>query len=426
MAYDQQLLDLVIGTGDSSMIPDDIRAKLLDGNGMGPTANPPPPDAIQLDGTNPALSSSVAGMLPDIMPKNPIIADNQQPPAANPLAPKGAQQILSGASPLSPGSIPAPPTPPAAPPPGAAMADVIKKISDLTPSKDDIFRNQLMAAGIGLMGPGNLGTQVQQGLQGYMNAGIEGQKAGVDQLSKLGTLMKGDDDVERKRQNDMNNYFTKLAIGQQRNALAQASMDQRQQNNDIKNAISQQRADLADSKNEYKNNMTRASDENVVIANDADYNRLIQAATALKNHPGLAGNFGKRGSLPTIPGTDAANAAADLNTLRSQTLNIVMQNMKDRSKTGSAGIGRLLATEIPIFQANISSLDKSKSVEDAIKSLDAMIQFAGDAKQRQRDAFQNKYSGDYSGSKADDGGGSGTGDKSTINWVVKDGKLVQQ
>lgn len=118
--------------------------------------------------------------------------------------------------------------------------------------------------------------------------------------------------------------------------------------------------------------------------------RLAAAANDALNAPGLAGVFGLRGAIPNIPGSDAADAAAQLNTLKSQVAFSVLQEMRNNSKTGGA-LGAVSDKEMALLQANLATLDKAQSVEQAQKSLRAIVQYTEAAKDRMRQAYNLKH-----------------------------------
>lgn len=119
--------------------------------------------------------------------------------------------------------------------------------------------------------------------------------------------------------------------------------------------------------------------------------RLSVAANEILQHPGLKGIYGLRGMVPNIPGTDAADAAALLQTLKSQVGFGVLQDMRNNSKTGGA-LGAVSDAENKMLQSNLAALDKAQSVEQAVASLKKIIAYSGDAKDRLRGAYNMKHS----------------------------------
>jgi hypothetical protein len=118
--------------------------------------------------------------------------------------------------------------------------------------------------------------------------------------------------------------------------------------------------------------------------------RLAVSANEVLNAPGLASVYGLRGAVPNIPGTAAADAAALLNTLKSQVGFGVLQDMRNNSKTGGA-LGAVSDKENAMLQANLAALEKSQSVEQAQASLKKIIEYTDAAKGRLRDAYNMKH-----------------------------------
>lgn len=122
----------------------------------------------------------------------------------------------------------------------------------------------------------------------------------------------------------------------------------------------------------------------------AELDRLAQSANMLKNHPGLKGITGIRGAIPNIPGSDAANAEAQLATLKSQIGFGVLQAMRNASKTGGA-LGSVSDAEGKRLEANLAALDKAQSLDQMKQSLDAILKFTDEAKGRLQDAFNMRH-----------------------------------
>jgi len=118
--------------------------------------------------------------------------------------------------------------------------------------------------------------------------------------------------------------------------------------------------------------------------------RLAVAANAVKEHPGLKRVTGLMGAIPNIPGSAAANAEAQLHTLKAQTGFAVLQDMRNASKTGGA-LGQITERELAFLQNALAALDKAQSTEEMQKSLQQIISFAGESKGRLRNAFNMKH-----------------------------------
>jgi hypothetical protein len=64
--------------------------------------------------------------------------------------------------------------------------------------------------------------------------------------------------------------------------------------------------------------------------------------------------------LPNIPGGDAANAQAQLETLKAQVAFQTLQDMRNASKTGGA-LGQVAVQELEALQSVYGSLEQSQS-----------------------------------------------------------------
>ena len=133
-------------------------------------------------------------------------------------------------------------------------------------------------------------------------------------------------------------------------------------------------------------------DTAILSSSTSSMDRLATAANEALNHPGLAGTAGLRGAIPNIPGTSAADAAALLNTLKSQVAFGVLQDMRNNSKTGGA-LGNVSDAEGKRLEANLAALEKSQSVDQLRNSLKKIVDYTQSAKDRLREAFNMKHSG---------------------------------
>lgn len=124
--------------------------------------------------------------------------------------------------------------------------------------------------------------------------------------------------------------------------------------------------------------------------------RLAAEARAIKDHAGLSKATGKMGWVPgigglaTIPGTDAANFKARLDTLKSQVAFGVLQEMRNNSKTGGA-LGQVSDKEGILLQNNLAALDRAQSPEEFRAALERIVKYTEDAKDRLRTAYNLKH-----------------------------------
>lgn len=111
-------------------------------------------------------------------------------------------------------------------------------------------------------------------------------------------------------------------------------------------------------------------------------------AQNLKDSPGLAGNFGVRGMVPNMPGSDAANAKAQLDSLKSSIGLTVLANLKAAS---GAGLGSVTEAEHKLLQGMVADLQKAQSVESVKSALDTIINYTAGAKSRIQTGYDRLY-----------------------------------
>lgn len=140
----------------------------------------------------------------------------------------------------------------------------------------------------------------------------------------------------------------------------------------------------------------QAQDQQMLNSTISDLDRLAAEANRLKSHPGLEKATGVMAAVPlvggtaTIPGTDAANFKAGLETLKSQVGFGVLQNMRNNSKTGGA-LGQVSNIENKLLQANLATLETAQSSEEFKAALDRILQYTEAAKDRMRQAHATKH-----------------------------------
>jgi hypothetical protein len=123
---------------------------------------------------------------------------------------------------------------------------------------------------------------------------------------------------------------------------------------------------------------------------NAGFDRLAASVNELMNHPGLAGITGVRGKVPDIPGSDAANARALLNTIKSQVGFGVLQEMRNNSKSGGA-LGSVSDAEGKRLENNLAALDTTQGADQFKSQLKNILDYADSAKGRLRDTFNMKH-----------------------------------
>ena len=129
-----------------------------------------------------------------------------------------------------------------------------------------------------------------------------------------------------------------------------------------------------------------------IDASAAQLGRLKETVDLLKNHPGFEGITGlsvdRLSSL--VPGTDAADAAAQFTVLKSQIAQNVLQMYRQMSETGGA-VGQVSDNEQKLFQNNLAALSTMQSPEEMKKSLDRITKFVDDSTGRLKSAFDKEY-----------------------------------
>lgn len=133
------------------------------------------------------------------------------------------------------------------------------------------------------------------------------------------------------------------------------------------------------------------ADTAMLQSTNAAMDRLAASANELLRHPGLGGITGVRGKVPDIPGTDAANARALVNKLKSQVGFTVMQELRNNSKSGSTGLGALSDAEGKRLESNLAALDSTQGIEQMKSELQKLIDYTESAKGRFMESFNLKH-----------------------------------
>lgn len=139
-----------------------------------------------------------------------------------------------------------------------------------------------------------------------------------------------------------------------------------------------------------------ASDEGRVRGITDGLAVLKTQAEKLKNHKGLAGITGIRGAIPNIPGTEAANAQALLNQIKSRTSLDVLQNMRMLSPTGGA-LGNVSDAEGRRLETYIAAIENAQSLPAMQTALDDIIKYAENSSKNIKTTFDRSYSSDVKG-----------------------------
>lgn len=151
-------------------------------------------------------------------------------------------------------------------------------------------------------------------------------------------------------------------------------------------AARQRDQDKQDAKKEVAFNQDIAMLNNM----EGSMDRLSTAANEVMRHPGLEGIVGARGKIPNFPGSDAANAAAKLQTLKAQVGFGVLQEMRNASKSGGA-LGSVTEKELGFLQNALAALETTQDVDQFKESLQKIIDYSVGAKARLRNSFNLKH-----------------------------------
>lgn len=146
---------------------------------------------------------------------------------------------------------------------------------------------------------------------------------------------------------------------------------------------------------ERKRGVERIEAAQAVENSSVNLDRLASEARAIAKDPALSRITGVPGRLPNIPGGDAADVQARLETLKSQAGFAVLQAMRDASKTGGA-LGNVSNFEVQALQNNLAALDTNQSPEAFRRSLQQVIDYAEGVKGRLQNAYRQQY-GDSAG-----------------------------
>lgn len=119
-------------------------------------------------------------------------------------------------------------------------------------------------------------------------------------------------------------------------------------------------------------------------------NRLDAVAGALSESPGLERITGLYSVIPNIPGGAAADAQAQMKTLKSQIAQNVLQMYRNMSQTGGA-VGQVSNFEQEMFQNNLAALDQAQSPAQFKKSLSQIQDFVRGSKDRLARAYERQY-----------------------------------
>jgi len=161
--------------------------------------------------------------------------------------------------------------------------------------------------------------------------------------------------------------------------------------------------------------------EDIHSANDV-IDRLVDPKTG-ELSDGAARNFGITGSFPNWPGSQAADAAADIKSLGDKATILGLNAQKALSDSGASGFGSLVTHEEDLIRDSIANLGSSQSVEHAKETFRTLKEHL----KVLEDITNGKYNALYGGSSvtatkaaptepAPDGVSQQLWDKATPEW----------
>lgn len=127
----------------------------------------------------------------------------------------------------------------------------------------------------------------------------------------------------------------------------------------------------------------------------------------LNNPEGIKGATGWQSYFPTFPGSDTANAEADIETLKARSAFGGLQEMRLNSPTGGA-LGQVAVQELEMLKNAEASLQQAQSPEEYRKSLNDYKIALDNADKAVAEAYRDKY-GQYPNGYMPSGGAANTG-----------------
>jgi len=115
---------------------------------------------------------------------------------------------------------------------------------------------------------------------------------------------------------------------------------------------------------------------------------ISETAEKLRDSAGLKGITGLRGKIPNLPGSDAANSAAMLDSLKAQTGLTVLANLK--AATG-AGLGQVTEAEHKLLQNYLTQLNTAQDEKSFKAALNKIVEYSAGAKARMQAGFDGLY-----------------------------------
>lgn len=121
--------------------------------------------------------------------------------------------------------------------------------------------------------------------------------------------------------------------------------------------------------------------------------KFAEQAERVRSHRGLSSATGFGGeTISGIPGTEAANAASEIEVLKSQSFVNALQAMRAASQTGGA-VGAVSDSEGARFENAYVALQQSQTYEQYQENLQRLEQVASESVERIMNAYRTQYGG---------------------------------
>lgn len=142
---------------------------------------------------------------------------------------------------------------------------------------------------------------------------------------------------------------------------------------------------------QQKMERTRKKDQQLLAANDAQMDQTIKLIDQIVGSKDLEGVTGMGAILSKIPGTDYADVAAKLDTLKARSAFGALQQMRANSPTGGA-LGQVSERELYLLQNAETQLQNSQSPQALAQALLDYKAALMEAKRRMREGVDEFYS----------------------------------
>lgn len=209
--------------------------------------------------------------------------------------------------------------------------------------------------------------------------------------------------AETERSNQMSDArgWANVDVARQNVALRKAELENKaldqqiaRETNQEKLADLKQKRDMNQQKLEGAREQVRKAainDYQRVQTISYGYDQMVEKAKSLQKNPALWRATGSVGFLPNVPGSEASNVDAEIESLKSQVAMQTLSAMKELSANGASGLGNASNREYQGLQSSLASLSTRQSPEQFKRSLQRIIDHAETAKNRLGTSFKQSY-----------------------------------